>query len=370
MNVRRVAQLVVLSGVLAAALTAQAPSRLIHANLQTEQATPNLSAALERISKSQPGPLWVGYSVPMIEGAHHVCCGAVYEGNEFCPPCQLEEEVASFGRGSAKSNADTNVRLESPRAVQVLFRLEKGDIQKIKAFSDECTIDAGGMPVEWLDGVSPAESVALLARYARADHADNDDGDNDSKHLSRAAVMAIAYHADASADAALESFVTRDQPESLRDQTAFWLGAAHGQRGYSILRRMMQQDPSPSVRKKAVFALSISKVPEALSTMISAARSDADPEVRGQALFWLAQKAGAKAAGAISAAIRDDPETEVKKKAVFALSQLPPAQGVPLLIEVARANRNPEVRQQAMFWLGQSHDSRALTFFEQVLASK
>jgi len=57
----------------------------------------------------------------------------------------------------------------------------------------------------------------------------------------------------------------------------------------------------------------------------------------------------------------------VKKKAVFALSQLPKDEGVPLLIQVARTNHNPAVRKQAMFWLGQSHDPRALAFFEQVL---
>jgi HEAT repeat protein len=56
------------------------------------------------------------------------------------------------------------------------------------------------------------------------------------------------------------------------------------------------------------------------------------------------------------------------KKAVFALSQLPKEEGVPKLIQVAKTNRNPEVRKQAMFWLGQSGDSRALTFFQEVLA--
>ena len=68
--------------------------------------------------------------------------------------------------------------------------------------------------------------------------------------------------------------------------------------------------------------------------------------------------------------ITADPEIEVKKKAVFALSQLPADEGVPKLIEVARTHRNPEVRKQAFFWLGQSHDPRAVTFFEDVLLKK
>jgi HEAT repeat protein len=49
------------------------------------------------------------------------------------------------------------------------------------------------------------------------------------------------------------------------------------------------------------------------------------------------------------------------------LSQLPKDQGVPKLIEVAQTNHNREVRKQAMFWLGQSHDPRALAFFEKIL---
>jgi HEAT repeat protein len=60
----------------------------------------------------------------------------------------------------------------------------------------------------------------------------------------------------------------------------------------------------------------------------------------------------------------------VKKKAVFALTQLPKDEGVPLLIKVASSNANPAVRKQAMFWLGQSHDPRALTFFEQILSRR
>ena len=92
--------------------------------------------------------------------------------------------------------------------------------------------------------------------------------------------------------------------------------------------------------------------------------------MRSQALFWLAQKAGKEAIAVIAGAIDNDPDTEVKKKAVFALSQLPKDEGVPKLMDVARTNRNPEVRKQAMFWLGQSHDPRAVKFFEEILLKK
>jgi HEAT repeat protein len=182
------------------------------------------------------------------------------------------------------------------------------------------------------------------------------------------ALMAIAVHDGPAADDVLERFIAPSQPERIRKKTAFWMGNMRGRRGYEALVRLVREDPSDKVREQGVFALSQSEVPEAVDAMIRVAQQDASTHVRGQALFWLGQKAGKKAVAAITGAIADDPETEVKKKAVFALSQLPKEDGVPMLIQVAKTNRNPEVRKQAMFWLGQSGDSRALAFFQEVLA--
>ncbi len=65
--------------------------------------------------------------------------------------------------------------------------------------------------------------------------------------------------------------------------------------------------------------------------------------------------------------VQNDPEVAVKKKAVFALSQLPKDEAAPELLRVAQTNANPAVRKEAIFWLGQTHDPRALAFFEQIL---
>ena len=94
-------------------------------------------------------------------------------------------------------------------------------------------------------------------------------------------------------------------------------------------------------------------------------------QFRHQAYGTLGPAAWArKAIAVIAGAIDNDPDTEVKKKAVFALSQMPKEEAVPKLMEVARTNRNPEVRKQAMYWLGQSHDPRAVKFFEEILLKK
>ena len=62
--------------------------------------------------------------------------------------------------------------------------------------------------------------------------------------------------------------------------------------------------------------------------------------------------------------------THVQSQVSGPVSQLPKEDGVPRLIDVARSNRTPEVRKQAIFWLGQSHDPRAVKFFEEILLKK
>jgi HEAT repeat protein len=243
-----------------------------------------------------------------------------------------------------------------------LLRIADRAIERIRVFSEDCQLDAGGRPVRWLENVRPADSIALLESLIGA----QPQGDTKNR-VTDGAITAIAMHGDPAADASLERLINRTQPESVRKKVTFWLGNARGQRGYQTLQRVLRDDPSVEVRKSAIFGLSQSKVPQALDTLIATARNDAEPRLRGEALFWLAQKAGEKASATIVDRIDQDPDTEVKKKAVFALSQLPKDEGVPLLIKVARTNTNPEVRKQAMFWLGQSKDPRATDFFAEVL---
>lgn len=258
------------------------------------------------------------------------------------------------------------VSLEPPSDFLVLARVEAGGVGRIRTFSVDCTVDAGGMAVVWLEGVKADDSVTWLASLVTGASPSGDQ----HERVAKPAIAAIALTKAAAADRTLESFVSAQSPEWLRSDAAFWLGSTRGESGARVLARMMSADPSDKVREKVAFALSVSKTPNALATLLAAARDDRSPRVRGQALFWLAHKAGEQAMTAITNAIANDPETEVKKKAVFALSQLPKDGGVPKLIEVARTNRNPEVRKQAFFWLGQSKDPRAVAFFEEVLLKK
>jgi HEAT repeat protein len=335
--------------------------RIENAKVETRAVAGSLDATLRGIISRAENAQWVGYAVEQVAGEQSVCCDNYsYRDGGNCGTCRLEREHGEIGGATMTPGS---VKLEGARQLAVLFRLQSKKVTRIRVASQDCTLDAGGLPFIWLTEVKPAESVALLETYVRSadfeDHADHG--------LGHGALTAIALHADPSADRAFESFVKPDQPESLRKQAAFWMGAARGKTGLLCLQNMAKNDPSSDVRAHVTFALSVSHESGAVEEMIRIAHDDTSSHVRGQALFWLAQKAGKKATSTISGAIENDPDTDVKKKAVFALSQLPKDEGVPKLIEVAQTNRNPEVRKQAMFWLGQSNDPRALQFFEKVL---
>ena len=324
-----------------------------NARRETRSAAAGLDVTMRAIIAAQSGPAWVGYAVASIPGERQMCC---WNSNECCGGCRLEGGQNQIT--GAVVGARGPIRLEGAREFFVLYRIDQRQIDKVRNFSVDCALDAGGVPFVWLTDVRPEQSVAYLSTLVR-----------DPDRLSDGAVGAIAMHADASADRALDAFMEPQRPENIRRKAAFWLGNARGRHGYETLARIISSDPSDRVREHAVFALTQSKESDAIKTIIQTAHDDKSPRVRGQALFWLAQKAQRQiAASAIEEAIQKDPDTEVKKKAVFALTQIPHGDGVPMLIQVARTNTNPAVRKQAMFWLGQSKDARALKFFEEILS--
>ncbi len=348
------------------AARAQAPqlvSQLINAKTETRAASADFPAQLKDIVRSQEQPAWVGYSVPAVEGNHQMCCGS-YNDDEMnvCGACRLEDQNGSTSIRTDGSKTSGTVKLEGPRQLVVMLRAEHGMVGRIRTFSEDCQLDAGGLPVVWLTGVSASQSVAALTEFVTS--GTDAEGDN----VANSALVAIALSGDPSADKALENFVAASQPEKRRERAAFWMGAARGHSGYEELQKLAREDSSDELRAKVAFDLFVSHDPAATDEIIRMAKDDQSSRVREQAIFWVAQKAGQKAEATLTAAIENDPDTEVKKRAVFGLSQLPRDEGVPLLIQVAKTNENPVVRKQAIFWLGQSHDPRALAFFEEILA--
>jgi hypothetical protein len=348
-------------GVLAvASLAAAQPAALVNADLRARSAAGGLGPVLDGLARDSAAGAWAGWEVPA-RGEAEMCCWTEASDSR-CAGCRLDG--GSFGihrAGTDAPNEAPAVRLAAARRLLVLARLEDGAVTAVRPFSEGCPIDAGGATVHWLNDVRPSDSVAVLAALV------SDDAARASRRLADGALAALAHHADASAEAALEGLVAPGRARRVREQAAFWMGQTGGAKALDRLIRLAGADRDERFREHLTFVLSQSEDARALDALVGMARNDSSRRVRGQALFWLGQKAGRKAVAAIETALREDPDTEIKKKAVFALSQLPKDEGVPLLIRTARTHSNPEVRKQAMFWLGQSEDPRALAFFEEVL---
>lgn len=329
---------------------AQQP-KVINAQLHTESASAGLAATVNQLEHANV-PQWFGYEVPSVPGSRFSVCSRANQSQDddgCCGVYRLEDSDNNWhSDGSDQS---------TPRSIDILARIDHGAVEKIRFVSSGCRLDSGGLPFTWLSDVKPDDSVAWLAGLAKSDE----------KHLADQALAAVAMHETSKATSVLVDFAASGNPLWLREKAGFWLGAGRGHDGYLALKRLTA-DPDPEFRKKLTFYLFVSHDPAAVDDLIHVAKSDQDVPIREQAIFWVGQKAGAKAIAMLKDTVVNDPEVGVKKKAVFAISQLPKDEAVPELLHVAQTNPDPAVRKDAMFWLGQTHDPRALAYFEQILS--
>jgi len=230
------------------------PKLLINAQVDTRSASSGLAPEFRQLVAASPQAAWIGYSVPSQRGGN-LGCDYVRDGG------------ASAGV----------VHLEPPDNAVVLFRIEGNAVGRIRALSPYCEIDAGGLPVHWITDVRAGDSVALLATFA-LDVGPSGDG----------AVSALAVHADPAAAAALERFLTPEQPEWLRLRIVSRLGP-RGPRGIDLLKRLISADSSQNVRRRAVSALT--SVPEGagIPVLIDLVKTSQDAAIRKQAMNLLQQ---------------------------------------------------------------------------------
>ncbi|MEI9976631.1 MAG: HEAT repeat domain-containing protein [Ignavibacteriota bacterium] len=244
------------------------------------------------------------------------------------------------------------VHLEPPDHVVILFRVEAGAVNKLRSLSPDCEIDAGDLPVHWLNDVVPAQSVALLTTFVPQRELD-----------SNGALRAIAAHADPAADPVLDRYLAANQPEWVRRQVASLEASQRGAHGVAAVKDVIANDMSESVKQGALSGLARNKTPGALDLLIATAKTARDPRTRSQAISSLNRKQGQAVLDTINTAIATDPDVQVRRRAVDTLASLPDSAGVPALIQLVKTSKDLDVRKQAMNKLQNSHDARAEAFF-------
>jgi hypothetical protein len=305
-----------------------------NANVHSQSAAAGLEPVFRALVSHHPEAAWIAYSVPAVREPRLGC--------EF------------VGRDGWSGTGV--VHLEPPDRAIVLFRVAANAVERIRVLSPDCEIDAGGVSVDWLTGVSPAQSVALLAGYA-----------NGRNLTENSAVAAIAMHADPAADPVLDGFAAPSQPEALRNRAMRWLGSARGRHGLETLKNLLANQTAPDVRRQAIDAIGGSHEPEAQQIILATARGDRDARVRAQAVSQLSRERLPNLAAVLGGIAEGDADSEVQKRAVSSLASLSDGAGVPELIRLVKASKNADVRKQAMRALGRAHDERAEAFLEEFL---
>ncbi|HTM25799.1 MAG TPA: HEAT repeat domain-containing protein [Vicinamibacterales bacterium] len=268
--------------------TAGEQPRVINGRLVAEAAGGGLDQTFRRLVAAQADPAWIGYSVPTVrDGNRRLCCNGdtwISDGvvitNGRLATCGLEpgDRSVRTSQGQPLPNQGP-IRLEGPETMVVLYRVEAKAVQKIRIFSPDCELDAGGRTIYWLDAVAGADSIALLSTFVTAG----------TDQLRGGALAAVAMHSDDRSVPALLKFAKEDSSPRVRGDALFWVAQKAGERAAAEITSAIANDPDTEVKRRAVFALSQLPRDEGVPLLIKVARTNQNPVVRKQAMFWLGQ---------------------------------------------------------------------------------
>ena len=260
------ARAVIVLSVLVSAGTAFAQTPMVeNGTLDVHPLTGALDRELDALVTRTTDPMWVGYAVATNPRGGDNGCWSSRDG---------------FVRRVGP------VKLEGADTVYVLYRLADHRVDRIQFSSSECPLDAGGLTVRWLTGVSAAGSLDWLTRFVTGDS---------GRRLQNQAVVAIALHADPLALDRLLSLARTGKDARVRGDALFWVAQRAGTKAMDAVSNAIDNDPDTEVKKKAVFALSQMPKDEGVPKMIDVARNNRNPEVRRQAMFWLGQSGDPRA---------------------------------------------------------------------------
>src|SRR5260370_33665005 len=144
-------------------------------NAQVEKRALNGSVAAEvkKWMEQTDRARWLGYAVPQIGGERTMCCGdSDGSWKNGCGYCRLED--GDRGNNVTSSDGGT-AKLEGPRNLVALLRAENKRATKVRADSEECTLDAGNLTRTWLSRVKPPEAGETLQTFVRGAALDSGD---------------------------------------------------------------------------------------------------------------------------------------------------------------------------------------------------
>jgi hypothetical protein len=253
-----VAALTVAFATVALPAGAQTP-RLSNGRIEPHTTT-NIGKDLHALAGTLTEPTWVGYTQPLIDGDHQMC--------------------DYWNNGNRYTQSTDPIRLEPADFFFVMFRVEKKQITRIRTYSDNCPLDAGGKAVHWFNNVAVNDSVNFMKTFM---------GANAAPKMNDSAVTVLALTEGQQPLNELIALASTGTTASVKGNALFWLAQRAGQKAVGTITAAIENDPDTEVKKKAVFALSQLPKDEGVPLLIQQARTNKNAAVRKQAMFWLGQ---------------------------------------------------------------------------------
>ena len=246
-----------MTALLLTAALAMGQARITNGQLDTHAATQSLEREIGAAT-SRGGARWVGYRIKVASGRRSMDC--------------LERK---------------QIALEGATEVSILARFEGTAVTRLRTATPECEIDAGGLPVTWLENVKADDSATWLASLINASSADSRERFN---RVTKQAVTALGMNEGTAASRALVGIARNHPASNVRNDALFWLSQRAGdQLAAGTIAEAIEKDPDTDVRKRAVFALSQLPKDQSIPKLIDVAKNNRNAAVRQQAMFWLGQ---------------------------------------------------------------------------------
>lgn len=223
-------------------------------------ATTNIARDLPALANTLSEPTWVGYTQPLIDGDHQMC--------------------DYWNNGNRYTQSTDPIRLEPADFFFVMFRIENRQITRIRTYSDNCPLDAGGKAVHWFNNVAVNDSVSYMKTFI---------GATATRKMMDSAVTVLALTEGQQPLNELIALANNGTTASVKGNALFWLAQRAGQKAVGTITAAIENDPDTEVKKKAVFALSQLPKDEGVPLLIQQARTNKNAAVRKQAMFWLGQ---------------------------------------------------------------------------------
>jgi hypothetical protein len=231
----------------AASLTAFAQQPQIqNGAVETRKAT-SLDRDIAGIAASAAEPTWVGWRERAIDGWGNNCCW-YSDDNYTSRGCTVEPTVPNTRGFAGMSVPDPRpqfpapsgpAKLEAGTEVLVMLRIVDKHVERIRTFSDDCPLDAGGRKVIWLDGVPAADSVKYLGSLIELKDVSGTPTDL-RRRINSSAISAIGMHHDANIDQLL-ALAKQNTDSTSRSSVFPGLGRSKDPRPVSLIDGILKK---------------------------------------------------------------------------------------------------------------------------------